>query len=110
MPYIICVNQPGCLPEQDPIAVATLEEARSLACDEIDISARERSRRNLTNFTIEVEQLPEDGGIIGPLPDGYVIDVQARTWSELAELAGFHAPPQYENEREELLDAYNGVN
>lgn len=31
MPYIVIVNQPGFLPEANPYAVATLEEAREAA-------------------------------------------------------------------------------
>lgn len=109
MPYIICVNQPGCLPESDPTAVATLEDARTSAVEEIDRSARdvlpddEYDRLSRSAF-----YLPESGGVIGPLPDGYAIDVRKVSGVELARLAGLTSDDPAERfTLPAILDAYN---
>lgn len=86
MPYIICTNMPGCLPEQEPHAAATLEEARGAACNEIERTPM--TATDETRLLRDAMSLPESGGVIGPLSDGYVIDVQRVTWSELRDLAG----------------------
>lgn len=87
MPYTICVNMPGCLPEQDPVAAATIEEARDIAATEVECSSTwigsEYTMSDFTALARAAGTLPEQGGIIGPLPDGYVIDVQPIEWGVL---------------------------
>jgi hypothetical protein len=74
--YVVVVNLPGFLPEQEPVVVGTLEEAQIIAHDEVG-----RSYDGLpldaewSSLHDRVDALPADGGVIGPLPDGYVIDV-----------------------------------
>jgi hypothetical protein len=110
MPYIVCVNRPGYLPEADPTAVATLEDARECAAQEIaranvelegmgDPAAFTPHER----FTAD-ESISEDGGLIY-LPDGYVVSVDAVTWTALAHLAEM---PMQDSTEQEVLDAYNG--
>lgn len=84
-------------------AVATLEDAIQWVCeyaDEYDAPT--------PGFDALASAIAPHGGTVGPLPDGMVIEVQPITWADLASKAGFYAPPQYPNEREELLDAFNG--
>jgi hypothetical protein len=121
MPYIVCTNTPGNLPDgTEPRAYATIEEARDAARGEVETSlerAPEGDRNFLSrHFAGKIAYLPEHGGVIGPLPDGYVIDVQAKSWPELAELAGVpfqtesHPGPRYEGiarDHARILDAYN---
>jgi hypothetical protein len=99
MPYIICVNQPGCLPEQEPYAVATIEGARqavfSEAEDALGVGDLDAVRM--------CREITESGGVVGPLPDGYVIDVRRVTWQELRKLTGLLSMV----DREAILDAYN---
>lgn len=114
MPYIICVNQPGCLPEADPTAVATIEEAREAATQECTVSEARfpgtaesggwGDPKVWTPFEDAARELPESGGTIGPLPDGYVIDVRQVSLDELAGLAGCTNGAWSEGA---ILDAYN---
>lgn len=108
MPYVICVNQPGYLPESDPVAVATLDEAREQARECVGTSAdalgEEQAARDYFRAAEgEADALPEQGGVI-QLPDGYVVDVRVVTWDELADLAGFSST---RHTHDEILDAYN---
>jgi len=112
MPYIIVVNQPGYLPEQDPYAVATLDEARAAVHHEIDLASSNEPDADdaaaLDALAVESRSLDEAGGIIGPLPDGYVIDVRRVSWPELYHLAGHPSKPGTLNSTEaEVIDAYN---
>lgn len=79
MTYVIVVNKPGFLPEQDPVEVVTHEDAIEAARAEIDTSqeALGDEAEALAYFASAydaADALPEDGGVIS-LPDGYVIDV-----------------------------------
>jgi hypothetical protein len=108
MPYIICVNRPGYMPEADPVAVITLEEARAAAWALVFDSKSQHIDGS------EVDALPESGGTIGPLPDGYVIEVQQVSFHELALAAGHEHPPARNEvcmpeDQVRVLDAYNGV-
>jgi hypothetical protein len=120
MPYIVIVNMPGCLPEQDPHAYATLDDdgARDAALEEVvralDASGYDPDAEGGTAHPLvqEVNALTERGGVIGPLPDGYVIDVQCVTWHALVEpvaALGWVDPlvPDSDKERADILDAYN---
>ena len=104
MPYIITVNQPGFLPEQDPYAVATIEEARDAAWEEV--TDRGASVPDDPQWHNATTRLPEHGGTVGPLPDGYVIDVRKVDWMELASLAGMTTFPR--TDPDHIIDAYNG--
>jgi hypothetical protein len=113
MPYIITVNQPGYLPEADPTAVATIEEARDLAREELDTSAVNSldvlDRED--DFRANIDELPESGGVIGPLPDGYVIDVQRVPLEDLANQVDLNIDPDNLGipvaTEAEVIDAYN---
>lgn len=111
MPYIICINRPGCLPEQDPRAIATLEEVRDSLQPIVREPADPRVRSKLVS---QLRRLTESGGVIGPLPGGYVIDVQHVTWPELGILAGNPAPtggfdPSQPTSKQSVIDAYNAA-
>lgn len=88
MPYIITTAgklADGTLHQWgDPVAVATLEEAR------------EEAKNHADNLPIEdkagpwyraIDALPESGGSVGPLPDGTIIEVSRVAWGTIAELA-----------------------
>lgn len=116
MPYVICVNLPGCLPERGPTAVATIEEARDVVCDEVHIAfdqpgydADHAEDPDLHGAALDAANaLPDTGGVIGPLPNGYVIDVQQVSTNELRELAGMRplsAPD--DSDMIHAIDAYN---
>lgn len=130
MPYIITTYLPGgCL---DPVgagqepdachAVATLDEARSFATtiyderrgtDEDDaamgIGPDDPIRGEwLDNFDA-IQELPEAGGTIGPLPDDTVIKVERVNWNRLADLASYDPLSGATGSRlaQAILDAYN---
>lgn len=112
MPYIIIVNRPGFLPEQEPYAVATLEEARGAAQDELsrsplwdDPNSDEEARYK--ELSAEVQSLSESGGVIGPLPDGYVVEVRHVDRAELLALLGLegHGDPDISR----LIELYNAA-
>lgn len=115
MPYIVCVNMPGCLPEQDPRAVATLEEARAAANDELYRGEGEAADAlQWQPFYGAADALPESGGVIGPLPDGYVIDVQRLSWPDLAALVSptlaaalCHPTSSVRPSHDDIINAYN---
>jgi hypothetical protein len=112
VPYIITVNQPGYLPESDTLACATIDEARCHALDVYDerrgtdeddaaagIGPDDPIRGAWLDCADAIETLPEHGGVVGPLPDGYVIDVQFFTWDEFMNLNDACV--------REAIDAYN---
>lgn len=107
MPYIVVVNRPGYLPEQDPYAVATLDEARDTAAEEVLRSyeqdeSEESFHGHYGPFNALAHALTEQGGTIGPLPDGYVIDVQAVTWDRLSHIAESDT-----DDHDAIIDSYN---
>jgi hypothetical protein len=57
-----------------PRTVATFEEARDAAKD---IIIDGPSRNRVDSFIFDTYHLREPGGLIGPLPDGSVIEVRA---------------------------------
>lgn len=94
MPYIITTRRPctccthcgyshregspECLHAQESTgAVATLDEAQRYG-RRIMADAGQWS-------TAAIDELPESGGTIGPLPDGTTIEVKRVSWSRLAE-------------------------
>ena len=88
MPYIITTINPQGAAEQDSdgrsyyvptstrTAVATLNEA--------DLYLQRFDQWQ----TVDVRNLPESGGTVGPLPDGTVVEVHQVDNARLAELAG----------------------
>lgn len=118
MPYIICVNQPGHLPEgQQPVAVATIEEAREAAAAEVQVSMdrfgedldalKRYGFKDAENAALEV---PEHGGLIGPMSDGFAIDIQYYTWMEMLGKTDIVIVGQYpaESEKALIINRYNG--
>ncbi len=112
MPYIITTTEApigfevprGRLIERR--AVATLDEARDYIIDAVAGT----SRRESVLFDARVtyaDALREDGGTVGPLPAGTFVKVKPVDWAKLAHMAGFYSAPQYDIEREELIDAFN---
>ncbi len=110
MPYIIRSNKPGRL----PVAVATIEEAREEAdralkdaLSAYDAQGEHPSARDLHAAAMA---MPETGGVIGPLPDGYVIEVHHLRWDELRELLPPRDTPiirEIGDAGQPLIDAYN---
>ena len=81
------------------IAVATLEEAKRAADRIVGV--------NPVRALGQINDLPADGGTIGPLPDGTVIEVRPVSAAELARLAGC-TPHAFDPDGvEPLLDAFN---
>lgn len=134
-PYIITVRDryPAYVDSSAPFgrlhsrrAVASLDAAQQAARDELyaRIPRAERTETSLGYdreaywFTVlrgEANDLTEQGGRIGPLPDGTVIEVLQRGWGWLAAQTG-HSSAQTsyvnstrlsESERQFLLDTYN---
>jgi hypothetical protein len=92
-------------------AVATLEEARDCAAlVGLGAMANDPPDSALLRQTIML-RITEQGGTIGPLPDGTVIEVEPTTWEALDDATG--APhhrfyPLDESARHaEIIDAYN---
>ena len=104
MPYIICENRPGNLPEADPFAVVLLEEAQIYAADVVRHRAFPEDKANEQKAL----DLPAEGGVIGPLSDGYVIDVTLIGWPELAAQVQDRIPDPNPSENA-IIDAYNGA-
>jgi hypothetical protein len=96
-------------------AVATLEEARALAY------AKALRRGSLAQMSDDPRMFSEQGGTVGPLPDGTVIEVEQTTWVRLVMYIRRDASPtggrdglrpveasQGDAEAQrEILDAYN---
>ncbi len=122
MPYVITVNRPGFLPEADPVAVATLEDAREVAHDEIGRSLPDDRELNSDEqradraARLAARDIGASGGCV-PLPGGYVVDVQPLGWIDLERLArGASSSPlpdittfDSDDYRAQILDAYNGA-
>lgn len=82
MPYIVTtypVIEPG-IADEDAMtrrAVDTLDEARQAAQDAVDNAGPIKSRHSWESFCGYIAHtMGEDGGTIGPLPDGTVITVE----------------------------------
>ena len=79
-PYIVTVRRPPSgrmrvFRDESRRAVATLDEAREIAEGYVTEKADgEEYNRALD----QVEDMPESGGTVGPLPDGTVIEVERR--------------------------------
>lgn len=112
MPYIVTTyadQTDGVYgPESQPYAVATLEEACDAASEEGDRSFETiDGPRQPTDIVRAIDALPEHGGTVGPLPDGYVIEVQQVEWIELARLVELDCGALCAVPNAEIIDAYN---
>ncbi len=91
MPYTFLVYQPALRAGAVPRAVDTLARARSEALEHIVDSydpydPHHRSEIGIwQHFEVDAQRIPESGGALGPLPDGYVIEVR---WVGGAEFRG----------------------
>jgi hypothetical protein len=108
MPYIIETRMAAEPPNQDVavraavlsrIAVATLDEARR------------EGRRIMANAgewsTADIDELPESGGTVGPLPDGTVIEVRQAGYVEIA--AAVDNKPATWTSEQSILAAFNAA-
>lgn len=98
-------------------AVATLDEARDFIATGIDPNDSD-SRDHYA----DVRALDENGGTIGPLPDGTVIEVKRVGWFDLADLTDVPKAPRSTNAGDivmrpaphvtdaQILDAFNEGN
>lgn len=92
MPYIVTTMPAGSAAHPERMArraVATLEEARERAEDTVfDHLGPERMPDDRpVEFATYARNLPEEGGTIGPLPDGTVIEVERVRWETFPEYA-----------------------
>jgi hypothetical protein len=101
-------------------AVATLEEARDKAHEAVHAAYRAAYPVHADGRTgehsdaqrahrwrnIEISNLPESGGTVGPLPDGTVIEVRQVT---LAELAGSPVANYNPAHPTDVIAAFNAV-
>ena len=127
MPYIVIIKSPpripimgsinepklnkeGIIVDRDEIsgeatafitrtAVATLDEARTVA-----YFACDRAKPYEDPFKDEACDLPTEGGTIGPLPDGTVIEVREVLWGDLADQADCYPVPW---SHDKILSAFN---
>lgn len=107
MPYIITTSEPFDAekhvhrPAFSRRAVVTLDEARE-ATTAIIVDGPNRYGTDAQ--ILESYVLPEQGGTIGPLPDGTVIEVGRVEWGDLTEYAVTRDPDAL---AATLIDAYN---
>ena len=67
-------------------------------------------RQDISDLAARCEALATSGGVIGPLPDGYVIEVHHLRWDELRELLPARDTPiirEIGDAGQPLIDAYN---
>lgn len=123
MPYVITTKQPyldAMWDPEDPLppresryAVATWEKAREVSRARIGEWSGRMPRTWLEPLALYVgqaEKLPENGGTIGPLPDGTVIEVKRADWCDLIDgmvERGDDYGDIPEGGAQEILDAFN---
>ena len=101
MPYVIAYTRPDYI----AYAVADLDHARAAVLTALgDADAITGPEDPLCG---DVHDMRDEGGTIGPLPDGYVINVVATSWSELFENSISAAGGVAHELAEALLDEYN---
>lgn len=89
MPYIVTTHELDetsgmpTPPMNRPYAVATLEDARDYVIDELGHIYDGFELPVSDEHNQRAAELTESGGTIGPLPDGYVIEVQRVDWLDL---------------------------
>lgn len=85
-----------------PVAVATLDEAREAVSRALwENGAEPDSYRLVEQF----DKFDANGGSVGPLPDGTVIDVRRVSWTTLAYRAFDRFPPS--TDPSAILAAFN---
>ncbi len=93
MPYIITtgIQTTDSGTNFESVAVATIEEARDFAHKAVDTSfgdtATGKSHDRMLDLACDARNLPDSGGTIGPMPDGYVIDVTPVCWNWIIGMA-----------------------
>src|SRR5690349_14627476 len=106
MPYIITIIGDPHEP-RDRTAVATLDEARRVALEAVRVSDY-RGEWMLPHIRATNDLATNDGGTIGPLPDGTVIEVVRAKWSTLADGFDFSGPnPGKAEAHRRILNAFN---
>jgi hypothetical protein len=120
MPYIVTTRErhPSYVDSSAPFgrvlsrrAVATLDEAHDCAAlVGLGAMANDPPDSRLLRQTIML-RITEQGGTIGPLPDGTVIEVERATWADLRRAVGREpsAMPSNPKVRATTIDAYNAA-
>ena len=121
MPYIITTlpefqgdraNGAGFKQNVTRTAVATLDEARDVCWKALADVPRYGLQEAAIN-SAQVHDLTAEGGTVGPLPDGTVIEVQAVCWNwiiGMADDAGIDTDAVHEDGGDlAILAAYNGA-
>ena len=120
MPYII-TTKPSMLhshidtPGVTRTAVATLEEMRQKAFGAIDRASKmdrdmnSDEQRADRGFRLAVRFDLDDGGTVGPLPDGTVIKVERAEWIDLARQCEMDCGPFCAGPNSDVLAAFNTV-
>lgn len=111
MPFIITTTSPNGSfhGEITSHAVGTIEEARDYVLEDIGISEPDTWAEH-DAIQASIDNLPESGGTIGPLPDGTTIEVSLATYDDLrasANLVGIELYGLRDERRDQILDAYN---
>lgn len=85
MPYVITTirDERGVTYASDPVAVATLEEAR----ENIAPMLEEAFPYGPCGNAKAIRELSESGGTVGPLPDGRIIEVSRVGWIDFEMMA-----------------------
>lgn len=89
-------------------AVATLDEAREAARETIyrqEMSGRANDPQ-FVKVAREFHRIDDEGGTVGPLPDGTVIEVE---WVTLAAMAGSPVANYNPAHTAEIIDAFNAA-
>lgn len=121
MPYIVSTSLHEDIPARPGMAlktptgsqaVATLEEARESAYQEVVAQVNDTTHEGTPGDGLKDAccDLTESGGTIGPLPNGCVIDVRETDYDELANIAGEWIDPEGDltaSEEARIIDAYN---
>jgi hypothetical protein len=131
MPYIITTTTPrysslmnprtysSSVPRVSRVAIATLEEMHQKAFAAIDRASKmdrdmnSDEQRADRGWRLQVRFDLEDGGQVGPLPDGTVIEVQAVCWNWIIGMAddrGIDTDAVHEDGGDlAILAAFNGA-
>lgn len=91
-------------------AVATLDEARTAAEDRVIDALGVLGTHAASDERFDARELPEQGGTIGPLPDGTVIEVERVTYGQLRVMVDGDDSwddAYTADEETEIIDAYN---
>lgn len=103
MPYIISIKDGR--QTTSAHAVATLNEARDWTAGEV--AAHTSDPAVAEHIVKAVDLLPEEGGTVGPLPDGTLIKVHPIAYSSLGGMVGLKAADLPTDQQ--ILDAWNAA-